>query len=475
MFTTSSSAKLAFSSSSILFDTVFTTIGSTTKYFMIYNKNNEAITISSIKFGAGTNSQFCMNIDGESVQAATNVVIPAKDSLFVFVKVTVNPTNQNSPLVIRDSIMFVTNGNLQSVLLEAWGQDAYYHYPNHTLVLSNGSTISYSLINSQNSASAPSSSATWLPGKPHVIYGYAVVDSGCTLTINPNVTVYMHNNAVLWVYSGGSLNVQGAPGMPVNFQGDRLDADYKYIAGQWGEIWLSAGSLNNSFNWGVIKNATIGIEADTIAGGNYNKSTPTLNMSHSIVQNASLIGIYGIDSKIYADNCLFANCGQNCGAFVYGGIYKFNQCTFADYTIGFNSQRTTPTVQLNNYYLSSGGAGIQRALDSAYFGNCIIYGSLTNEVGLDSSLGALFNYKFKNCNLLTNTTYNFNASFHYDSVIVNIDPLFKNVATYDYTIGTGSAAIGNGSSKIGGLYPFDLNNQPRPTGSRYDIGAYQFQ
>ena len=39
--TTSSSAKLNFSFDTVTFDTVFTTVGSSTQWLMVYNKNNQ--------------------------------------------------------------------------------------------------------------------------------------------------------------------------------------------------------------------------------------------------------------------------------------------------------------------------------------------------------------------------------------------------------------------------------------------------
>ena len=40
-----------------------------------------------------------------------------------FVEVTIDPNGQNLPMVVKDSIEFVTNMNLQDVDLVAWGQD----------------------------------------------------------------------------------------------------------------------------------------------------------------------------------------------------------------------------------------------------------------------------------------------------------------------------------------------------------------
>ena len=48
LITTDPSAKITFSKDTVLFDTVFTTVGSVTKRFAIYNKNKNAINISNI-------------------------------------------------------------------------------------------------------------------------------------------------------------------------------------------------------------------------------------------------------------------------------------------------------------------------------------------------------------------------------------------------------------------------------------------
>ena len=87
----SASANIKLSTDSISFDTVFTTIGSITKNFRIYNPYKESIKISSIQLKKQNNSQFRINIDGLPGNQ-TDIVIPAKDSIFGFVEVTVDPT-----------------------------------------------------------------------------------------------------------------------------------------------------------------------------------------------------------------------------------------------------------------------------------------------------------------------------------------------------------------------------------------------
>ena len=63
---TDSSARLSFSKDSVLFDTVFTTIGSATRQIRVRNTNSQKINISSVRLAQGTSSNFIMNVDGIS-------------------------------------------------------------------------------------------------------------------------------------------------------------------------------------------------------------------------------------------------------------------------------------------------------------------------------------------------------------------------------------------------------------------------
>ena len=101
---------------------------------VIHNNYKEKIKISSIRLAGGNNSNFKINVDGNAASQVNNLEIAPKDSIYIFVKVTVDPNNSNSPFVISDSIMFETNGNLQKVQLVAWGQNAYYYTPNHFFI-----------------------------------------------------------------------------------------------------------------------------------------------------------------------------------------------------------------------------------------------------------------------------------------------------------------------------------------------------
>jgi len=453
---TNSNAQLDFSQKQVLFDTVFTTVGSTFQYFTIHNNHNQPIKISSVKLVGNYTSPFKVNLDGTPGTSFSNITIPANDSLFCFVTVTIDPTNKNNPIVIEDSLQFVTNGNTQYVDLIAWGQDAYFYKPNVFPM----SGPAYSLVKCGD---------VWSSDKPHVVFGYLVVDSGCTLTMQPGTQVYMHNNAVLYVNKGGTLKIQGSlPPATVNIQGDRLEAAYAAIPGQWGEILLSPGSLNNQISWAIIKNGTIGVEADTVA----NWTNPALRIDHTVIKSMSEFGLLGQGSYIVGDDDLFADCQYYCLDLSLGGKYSFAQSTFANYWS--YGQRQTTTVLLNNWYQDINGNIQHRDLTQAFFGNCIVYGSLNEELKYDSTSPGLMNYYFMNCDL--HTQQSVANRYHFNDSIINRDPLFVNYAADNYNVPKfASPAYGYGNDTIclNNHYPLDLNGNGRSCPST--IGAYEGQ
>src|ERR1043165_2009361 len=193
---TDPSAKLEFSTDSVLFDTVFHFAGSTTKVFRIYNRHEQPLNISKAYLAAGSGSAFKLNIDGVSTTAADPIIddieILGGDSLYVFVQVYANPSG-SLPVIVKDSIIFETNGNIQDVKLMAIGQDVYLHKPLPGKF--------YSIMSSWSFGSPD----TVLPvDKPHLVFGYVVIDSAHKVTIPAGGKFYMHNNAVLWVYRDGT-------------------------------------------------------------------------------------------------------------------------------------------------------------------------------------------------------------------------------------------------------------------------------
>ncbi|MFK5856809.1 MAG: hypothetical protein QM503_11805, partial [Bacteroidota bacterium] len=104
----SPSLKLSFSADSVIFDTVFTSIGSATKQLMIYNHSNSKIIISNLNLGNGEQSAYRINVDGESGNSFTDIELSGGDSIYVFVRVTIDPQNINNPYVVEDEIHFLT-------------------------------------------------------------------------------------------------------------------------------------------------------------------------------------------------------------------------------------------------------------------------------------------------------------------------------------------------------------------------------
>ncbi len=460
---TDASAKLEFSQDSILFDTVFTTIGSATRNIRVINKNNQKINISSIKLEQGQNSNFFLNVDGIPGKEVNDIEILANDSIYIFVQVNVNPTNSNSPLIIQDKILFNLNGNEQSVALEAWGQDAYYHFPTNAIQYKNG-YLPYSTI-----SAATNTTVTWgiSDNKPHVIYGWLVVDSTQKLIINPGINVYFHQNAGLWVYRYGTLQVNGSLGNEVVFQGDRRELDYLDLPGQWDRIWINEGHTDNYINYAIIKNGFIGIQASILQNPNQPRK---LKITNTIIKNCSKWGLYSEYFDIWAANNVITNCKEYCAALTLGGNYTFLHTTFANYFSQNGGRGTQPCVHIDNY----DGTSIIRT-DSIYFANCIIDGNRSNEFEQDirlynASQTCKISHSLIKSSSITNTLISTSAN------VYNGNPDFKDPSIYNFEIKSNSSAIGIGDGNILTLYPIlipDIKGNTR--GVPVDVGAYMFQ
>jgi len=460
-FITDTNAKVSFSQDSVLFDTVFTTIGSTTRQIRVRNMNKQKINISSVRLQNGNSSMFTLNVDGTPGKSVSDVEILAQDSIYIFIQVNVNPASSLSPFIIQDKILFTVNGNEQSVALEAWGQDAYYHFPNKAIQYKTG-YLAYSTISTGTNVTV-----NWINDKPHVIYGWLVVDSTQKLTIAAGVKVYLHQNGGLWVYRYGTLQVNGTKGNEVTFQGDRRELDYADEPGQWDRIWVNEGHTDNYINYAIIKNGYIGVQAEVLL----NISQPKrLRLTNTIIKNCSKWGIYGVAFNLWGSNNVVVNCKEYCAALTLGGNYTFLHSTFANYFNKDGGRGTQQCVHIDN---NSGGQYFP--LDSAYFGNCIIDGSISNELELDINSASAFtkNYKFNSC-LLKTTAFSGTTSINN---VFNQSANFINASSYDFKIGNSSAARNIGDAGLTTLYPYifvqtDILGAVR-SGS-IDAGAYQY-
>ena len=457
--------KLDFSTDTITFDTVFASIGSITKTLTIYNNNNSDI-FSNISIKGISAANFRMNIDGVAGNNQNNVLIPKNDSVFLFIEVTIDPSSNTTPYILSDSLIFEIGNNIQSVKLVAWGQDAHFYTPNTYGEVINGTDttkIYYHQINSNQ---------VWSNDKPHVIYGYVIIEPNAQLTINEGADIYFHQNSGMIVgnpfssISGGTLKVNGTLNNEVTFQGDRLDSWYENIPGQWDRIRFIPGSYDNEINYAIIKNGTTGIHADTVANSN-----PTVTINNTIIKNMSSIGILGQGAKIVASNTVISECGQYTVACYIGGDYTFNHCTFANY---WNySIRNTPSILLNNYYIDANDNVQIRDLNNAYFGNCIIYGSLTTEFSFDKNENGIFNYHFDHSLIKIDPNINTNNT-NFTSIIKNEDPIFQDHLNNNLSLDENSPAIESGNFQITQNNNLFLDITGENRNDPPEMGAYQY-
>ena len=256
----------------------------------------------------------------------------------------------------------------------------------------------------------------------------------------------------------------GTKSDPVVFQGTRLEHAWQEITGQWDRIWINEGSVDNVFNYAVIKNGFIGIQAET---NPFNLLPPvssnSLRLNNCKIHNNSAIGILATNYKITDTNSVITNSGQY-NLLVRGdGDYRFNHTTFANY---FNG-RQTPSIFLQNAYVNINGVTVVSNVTAANFYNCIIHGDQDIEFTADEVAGGTINYFLDHCLLKTTNSI---AGVNYNNIILNpTAQIFVDQTLHDYHITASSPANNSGNNTIGVTLDHDevaRNNPP-------DIGAYE--
>lgn len=475
-----STGNLEFSKDTVFLDTIFSNIGSSTYNLKVYNRSNDDINIPTVGLGNGEESYYRLNVDGVPGKVFENVQILAKDSIFIFVETTIDINNFPNPddaMLYTDQILFDSGSNEQHVELVTLVQDATFLFPeldDDGMV----GTISLGLDADGNEVLIEGfiledTELTFTNEKPYVIYGYAAVPPGKTMSVEPGARLHFHENSGIIVSNTGSLKAIGAPSNDpelleneIIFEGDRLEPDFSDIPGQWGTIWLTFGSTNNIFEYTTIKNNIVGILMDG------NDGDETLTLKNVQIYNTSNVGLLARSSIVYGENMIINNAGQSALACSIGGQYTFNHSTFANYWT--SSFRTFPAVQLDNVIDENQGFDL-----TARFNNCIIYGNELRELGLFSVPSALFDFKLTNSlfrfedpngDFSEDPNYNFDNSNLYSNTVINVDPIFQNTNLNNFNIETGTS----GADGIGlfGIPPAtDLNGVLR--NDPPDAGAYE--
>lgn len=460
------SMRLRFSHDSLLFDTVFTDMGSSTRRMMVYNPNANAIHISRITMQDGRH--FHVNIDGENrIDRLHDITIRGKDSIFMFVRVNIEEQTENTPVLVEDTVFFLVNEHLQHVALQAYGQNI-------------------EIIRDKSSGLVVRENCTLTNKKPYLIYDTLVINGD--LTIEPGATLYMHNNALLHVY--GSLNANGSLAQPITIRGDRTDrlfdsVPYRVASGQWNGIYLlhdtDHPTPTYTLNYVDIMSGTVGLYVYS----EDKEARPNLTFTNGRIHNHSMYGMVLQNTDAYVVNSEISNCASYC-VYMSGGTQKFVHSTIASY---FGWPYTN--INIHNGVRRDSAAAVyinninkEYAATAASFTSCIIAGGRKNNLRIATPLSRYYEGSFSGNYLQCDSLP---SAFAHDNVYgLPTDTVFRNIyyrigeyRYFDFRLDSVSPARGIGDTLLihnpntDTLLIHDRSGTPRKP--RPDAGCYEFE
>ena len=430
IITDSSSARLSFSADTIQFDTLFTTIGSTSQLLKVYNPNRNAVTISAVETGGGSSSSYTVLLDGQPGQRFEDVRVLGGDSLLLIVEVLIDPQDQNLPFLVKDSLTFRVNGNLQDVKLVAWGQDAHFR---RGWVLTQDTLLSGS--------------------RPFVIQDSLWIAPEVTVKVDSGASFFFDNRAFGLI--NGSLQTAGTVNAPVVFRNIRTDGAYENAPGQWEGLTFTQLSQNNQLKHTFVRNAINGIvintpDADTI---------PNLTLANCVIENMAGYGLIAIGSDVDAYNSLFHSCILGLAYNVGRGYYRYRHCTFDNNNLAYPREDEWFSVAFSDT-ISDFEVSMQ-----PFYGemtNNILWGSLTDELLLVQSRPETAIQI--SANILKSSDDSLEEN------IYNEDPMFVDPVTFQYELDSLSPAVDQG---VRTSITQDINAKQRD--DQPDLGAFEYQ
>ena len=451
-FSVSRADMLAFSTDTLSLDTMFSNVPSATKSAWAYNRTGKTLRCTSVRMAGGNQSGFRANVDGaylgpDNGYSAPNVDIAPGDSIRIYAEATTPANLAPHPVEHTDEIVFtLSNGNVQSIRLSAWGWDA--------MALRDKRVAGDETIGADT---------------PIVVYGGIMVDSAATLTIAPGTTLYFHAGAGIDV--AGTLLCKGEPGREVVLRGDRLDKMFDYlpydnVSGQWEGVRLRGSSYGNVMEHTDLHGAFNGIVADSS-----DTSRPKLSMRACTVHNCQGYGIAAHNSRTEMENCVVSNSQSGCLA-VFGGSLEANACTMAQFYPFAGA--VGPALRFNSN---------PHPLLSLRIGNSIVTGYSDDEITGEKPDGDTpFNYSFSHCILRTpevetEDSINFREVEYEDPADTakygrkHFRQVDLDLQRYDFRLAAGSAAIGKAD-------PATAPADDRGGGGRDtqpDLGAYEWR
>lgn len=442
-------ANLRFSVDTLLFDTLFSGIGSTTAWVIVYNTDDRPALIDKVSLLSGGSAGFRFNLDGDPGPLLTGITLPAGDSLFLFVELTSNQQGQPLPVHLEDALVFESGSNTQTIHLDAWSWDA---------IRWNGKTIL--------------ADTTLTGDRPILLYDSLVVAENVTLSLQEGTTLYLHDAARVLVY--GRLDARGSLDKPVTFRGDRLDnvfpgLPYAYYPGQWYYIQLKATSFDNVLDHVRISGGYYGLVADSSTTDRLK-----LTLTNSVLHNHMYNSLFSVCNKLEVANTALTNSGEYT-LFLLGGEAQFTHCTLANHMNLV--ARDGPAVVLANALVDAGKQEVHYPLQ-ATFRNCVVMGGQSEEIGLalSENLAVRADVLFSHCLLRTTSL----PGFMQDSCTTQVTTarFFSlgeeaNHYVYDFRIDSLSPARNLGFRAYALNYPYDLAGRPRLLDDAPDAGAYE--
>lgn len=453
--------QLTFSHDTVLFDTVFTSMGSSTKRVMVYNPNKHALNIDQVSLRDG--KYFQINLDGENdLSRLRDITLRGGDSLFLFVRTYIDPLNENSPVFIEDDIAFGVNGKTQQINLQAYGQ-------NIEKIQGDSGLVVYQHLSLKKD-------------KPYLLYDTVAVSGN--LSIEAGTTIYMHAGAALYVYGG--VTAKGTQEEPIIIRGDRTDrlfdsVPYRMASGQWDGIYL----INPK---GVLP-ASYTLDYVDILSGNvglyvYSESTgfrlPKLTLTNSRIHNHSIYGLIlqNVDATVV--NCEISNCASYC-VYLAGGKHDFVHNTIASYYgypyTNLNIHNNMLADDVAAVYINNLSKNQARTISS--FTNCIITGGRDNSLMVATPLPDYYEGRFEGNYLRSDSLHeafaknNVYASDSDSLVFRNIYYLYKEYHYYDFRLDSLSPARGIADSITALSYPIDRHGYRRK--GTPDAGCYEYE
>jgi hypothetical protein len=442
-FTESPSAKLNFSTDTVFFDTIFRTVSTATKRFKAFNPQDQRVKIDEVELMGGQASKFRVNVNGRATNSVEGLELRSRDSLFIFVELTIDQSKSGNHYLVRDSLRFVTNGNTQYVNLTAVGRQVIIH---DREVLRNDQT--------------------WTADTPHLLIDFALVDSSTTLSIPAGTEVFGTGGSRLFVE--GSLNVNGTAEEPVTFEGARPDPEFKGRPGQWQGIRLLPASEQNVIEHAIITEGNVGVQVDSFAADGQVK----LRLRSSRISDMAGVGLAGFSTSILAQNTIVNDCCGNLVVGQDGGTYQFFHCTF----MAGNCQCSpdgTPVIFEND-------PSVGRDSLTLSILNSIVYSFRENAyrlvaTGEGGSINAAVRYSLVKIGdrapdvveAITDTTN-----------IRNAVPLFKGICNNNFNLTEASPALDTGRSLPPTLIQLGLDSDyadNQRSVNNPDLGSLEFQ